>query len=110
MDDIALEELYIWAARLLKIVQVSEPLSAEDRQVFADYYPSVYAMIEGRGWARWPMEGPIPLRYALQVRSLLAEQAAQDFGKDYTAAWAMTELSRQAKPVYTHAETPIQEF
>ena len=105
MDDITLDELYVWAGRLIKIVQANEPLSAEDRQIFSDYYPALYAMIEGRGWAVWPMEGPIPARYALQVRALLAEQAAPDFGKVYDGSWAMLELSRQAKPRYTYDET-----
>ena len=110
MADIELDELYVWAARKLKVVQVNEPLSAEDRKVFADYYPPLYAMLEGRGWAMWPEEGPIPERYALQVRELLAEQAAQDFGKDFVSPWAMLELSRQAKPDYTYDETRFMDF
>ena len=107
---VELETIYLWAARRLKIVEVNEALSAEDREVFASYYPALYEMLEGRSQAVWPMEGPIEPRFALPVRDLLAEQAAGDFGKDFTATWALSELYRQTRPDYTYDETRFFDF
>lgn len=110
MDEIELEQLYVMAARRLKVTQINEPLSAEDRQAIADLWPGVYAMLEGRGLALFPDDGPIGARYYLQVRDLLAEQAAGEFGKEFAAPWALVELSRQVAPDYTYDETVFVEF
>lgn len=110
MADVELDQLYVLAARRLKVTQINEALSAEDRDAFATLWPLLYGLLEGRGWALFPPDGPIPERFALQVRDLLAEQAAGEFGKDFTAPWAMLEMSRQAKPDYTYDETMALDF
>ena len=111
MADVPLDQLYILAARRLKIIQINEPLSAEDRQSFADIYPLLYSMLEDRGVAVWSPDADVPERHALPVRDLLAEQVAGEFGKDFVAGpWAMNELYRQASPVYRGAVTRFEDY
>ena len=105
-----LEELYELTARRLKIIEISEPLSADDRQRIATLWPGVYGMLEGRQLAVFSSAGPIDDRFALPLRDLLAEQAAGEFGKDFVAPWALPEMYRQAKPMYTYDETPFFDF
>jgi len=108
--EVTLEQLYLRAAKRLHVVEINEPLSAEDRQTIADAYPGIYAMLEVRGLVQWGEADPIPQRYALQVRDLLAEMVAGDFGKTFDAAWAIPELSRAVAPDYRYDETVFEDF
>jgi len=109
-DPVSLEDIYIRAARRLKVIEINEPLSAEDRQVLIDYYDGVWAMLEGRGLVVWGESDPVPQVHANPVRDLLAEQAAHDFGVEFSAPWAIPELTRQIKPIYTYDETYFHDF
>lgn len=104
------EVLYVRAASALRVIEINEPLSAEDRLPFALNYPTVYAMLEGRGLAQWDEEGPIPDRYWMPVRDLLAEVTAPEFGKTAPAVGALPELERQVAPDYVHDVTSFQDF
>ena len=108
--DVSLEQLYVEAARELQIVEANEALSAEDRLVFAERYPMVWAMLEGRGLALWGETDNVPNRYAAPVWALLAEQCAKAFQTTYDASWALEELYRQAKPPYRYQVTMFNDF
>jgi len=107
---VPLEQIYIEAARELEMVQINESLSAEDRLVFAQRYPQVWAMLEGRGLALWSEIEDVPDRYAAPVWSLLAEACAKAFQTEYAAPWALQELYQQTKPMYRYSTTQYLDF
>ena len=110
--DVELAEVYERALRKLRVVALNEAPSAEDIDVCRQYYPGVWAMLEGRGIVAWGEEDPIPQRYVLPVIDLLAERCAADFGKAFgqEAAWAIPELTRQIRPAYTHDTVRFFDF
>ena len=111
MADLTVEQLYVGVARELKQIEIGEPLSAEDREVIEQKWNGLYGIFETRGWAQFPLEGPIGERYAICVEALLAAHCANAFQTEYTPVFdVVLEMNRAVMPDYRHAPTSFEDF
>lgn len=110
MAGLTHERLVTKVLQRLKVLAASETADPDDAAVVEEAAKAAYAMIEYRGLSQWAEGQDVPWEYAYPFRDLIAELCAGEFGSDFVAPDALTELTRGVTPDYRYDETEFQDF